>query len=81
MEITFDSLDELYHRLAPAMSTKIAELRRNDVEYITKDDIWNFLEETTWKNATNLALHQMVDNILNVDNDKLIEFVDRGNNE
>ena len=75
MEIEFDSLDELYQRLEPAMTTKIAELKRNDVNHISKDHIWKYLEETEWKTANDLALHQMVDDILNVDNEKLIEYV------
>ena len=75
MEIEFDSLDELYQRLEPAMTTKIAELKRNDIDYVSKDDIWRFLEEREWKTANDLSLHQMVDDILNVDNEKLIKYV------
>ena len=39
MDIEFSSLDELYQRLEPALATKVAELRRNDIEHIAKADI------------------------------------------
>ena len=47
-EIIFQSLEELYERLTPALITKAS-----------------YLKEKKWKNSTNLALHEMVDDILN----------------
>ena len=75
MDIEFNSIKELYERLLPALNTKIAELRRYDLDYIKKEDIWNYLKVTKWEKATNLLLYQMVDDILNLDNDEIDRYV------
>ncbi len=75
MDIEFNSIKELYERLLPALNTKIAELKRYDLDYIKKEDIWNYLKMTKWENATDLKLYQMVDDILNLDNDKIDNYV------
>ena len=75
MDIEFNSIKELYERLQPALNTKIAELKRYDLDYIKKEDIWNYLKVTKWEKATNLKLYEMVDDILNLDNDKIDNYV------
>lgn len=74
MDIEFSDLKELYHRLEPALSTKEAELKRNDIETISKKDIWNYLAKSKWTISNNLQLHQMVDDILNTSNDVLVKY-------
>ena len=37
--IKFNSLEELYKRLIPAMETKVQELKLDGISYITVDDI------------------------------------------
>ena len=75
MDIEFNSIKELYERLLPALNTKIAELNRYDLDYIKKEDIWNYLKVSKWEKATDLKLYQMVDDILNLDNDKIDSYV------
>ena len=75
MDIEFNSIKELYDRLQPALNTKITELRRYDLDYIKKEDVWNYLKITRWEKATNLELYQMVDDILNLDNDEIDRYV------
>ena len=75
MDIEFNSIKELYDRLRPALNTKLTELKRNDLDYIKAEDIWNYLRITKWENAKNLLLYQMVDDILNLDNYEIDEFV------
>lgn len=75
MDIEFNSIKELYDRLIPALEAKVSELRRNNLDYIKKDDIWNYLKINKWKNANNLLLYQMVDDILNTDNILLDNYV------
>ena len=75
MDIEFNSLKELYDRLVPALNTKVIELIRNDLDYIKKEDIWNYLKETKWKDAKNLLLYEMVDDILNLDNQTIDDYV------
>lgn len=73
MELEFNSLQELYNRLKPALRTKQAEMRRNGYEYIKIEDIWNFFQELKWKRAKDLNLYDMVSDILNTNN----ELIDR----
>ena len=40
MDLEFNSLQELYNRLKPALLTKQSEMRRNGYEYIRIEDIF-----------------------------------------
>ncbi len=64
----FQTLEELYNHLKPALHTKREEMRRAGYEYVKSEDVWNYLKETVWKKASNLSLYQMVSDILNTDN-------------
>ena len=68
MDIEFNSLEELYQRLKPALKTKTSEMHRNGFRYIKEEDVWNYLKELKWKTSNNLNLYQMVNDVLNVDN-------------
>ena len=68
MDITFNSLEELYKRIKPALRTKKEEMRRAGYIYIKEEDIWNYLKEVKWINSKNLSLYTMVSDVLNADN-------------
>ncbi len=68
MDIEFKSASELYDRLKPALESKVNELKRDGYDYLSAEDVWNYLKEKKWKNSNNLALHEMVSDILNSDN-------------
>ena len=76
MDIEFSSVKQLYDRLLPALKTKELDLKRNNINYIKKEDIWNYLKITKWSGAKDLLLHQMVDDILNVDDVLLRNYVE-----
>ena len=63
--IKFNSLEELYKRLVPAMETKVNELKRNGIKFINIDDIWNYLRINKWSKSKDLTLSRCVDDILN----------------
>lgn len=63
--IKFNSLEELYQRLIPAMTTKVNELKLVGINYITTDDIWNYLRKYKWSKSKDLTLSECVDDILN----------------
>lgn len=63
--IKFNSLEELYNRLVPAMETKVNELKRNGIKYINIEDIWNYLRINKWSKSKDLTLSKCVDDILN----------------
>ena len=75
MDIAFNSLEELYERITPALLTKATEMKRAGINYIKEEDIWNYLKETKWGKTTNLSLAEMVNDILNTDNDKIETYV------
>jgi len=72
MDVEFNSLEELYRRIKPALHTKKEEMKRNGYPYIKEEDIWNYLKEVKWVHSKNLSLYQMVSDVLNV-KDNLID--------
>ncbi len=68
-----NSLD-LYKRLLPAINSKINELSKYEIFYVKREDIWNYLKQEKWK-YDNISLAEMVDDILNTDNEKLVKYV------
>lgn len=67
MDITFNSLEELYERLLPALRTKKEEMKRNGFSYIKEEDIWNYLKIHKWKTSRGLTLYDMVNDVLNTE--------------
>ena len=64
MDIRFRSLDELKSRLMPALRLRKRELRKQN-STVTEEDIWIYFASNYWKNASNLKLEKMVNDILN----------------
>ena len=70
----FNSLEELYNKLVPAMETKVNELKLNGISYISVDDIWNYNKKNNWIKSKDLTLSQCVDDILNTSDDKYKKY-------
>ena len=66
--IEFNSLEELYNRVKPALYSKVTEIKRMGMKYVNEKDIWNFLAENKWKKTENLQLHDIINDILYADN-------------
>lgn len=75
MDITFNSEQELYQRLKPALSARRAEMKRNGFVYATEEDIWNYLKEKRWKNSKNLSLYEMTCHIFEIDDLLIDEYL------
>ena len=75
MEINFSSKEELYKRVEPALHSKVDELKRCGFTYIREADIWNYLIESKWLKSYNLALSDIVNDILNTDNYKIDKYL------
>lgn len=69
------SKDELYKKLGPCLNSKIKELNRVGIDNVSKKDIWNYLKKFKWKNDEPF-LSDMVNDILNVDNMVLKDYVE-----
>lgn len=73
-DYTFNSVDDLYKRLLPAINTKLSELKRIHI-YVRNTDIWNYCVTNIWKKRKDLRIHEMVSDILDIDELKLNEFI------
>lgn len=74
MDIEFDNLEELKKRITPALKTKLKELKNNNYNLITTEDIWNYLIKYKWKTSKNLTLYDIINDILKINNDDIEEF-------
>lgn len=74
-KVTFSSIDELYNRLKPAFRSKLIELKSKNITFVTDKDLWTFLSKTKWSKEQNLELCDMVNDILNVNENELINFI------
>ena len=75
MGIEFNSVEELYKRVRPALTSKVLEYKRNNIAYIKEEDIWNYLIEYKWRNSKGLELFNIVDDILNINNSEVESYV------
>ena len=75
MAIQFNSVEELYNRVHPALTSKVREFRRNGIKYVKEEDIWNCLVGSKWKNGNGLELFNIVDDILNTSNKEIEDYV------
>ena len=73
MDFTFNSKEELYKMIEPALDAKKSELNRLGYRYI--NDIWNYLILTKWTKAHDLELRDIVSDILNCDNKLLDKYL------
>lgn len=78
-DIVFDNVFDLYNRIKPALKSKMKELKREKLDYIKEEDIWNYLIKTKWQSAKGLVLCDVVNDILNVENKKIDEYVKENN--
>ena len=74
-DIKFTSLQELYNRVKPALTTRKNEIKRLGISYVKEEDIWNYLKENKWNTVNNLTLTDMVNDILNVDEYIIDEYI------
>ena len=81
MDIGFNSLEELYNRLRPALLTKLSDLKANGYGYLKIEDIWNYLKENKWKSSHDLMLSDMVSDILDSDNALIDDYFKEKINE
>ncbi len=74
MDIEFDNLEELKNRITPALKTKLKELKNNNYNLITIEDIWTYLIKYKWKTSKDLTLYDIINDILKIENEDIEEF-------
>lgn len=70
----FNSVEELYKRVLPALNTRVSELQRKHIN-VSELDIWNYCVNNYWKNQKDLRIYKLVENILNVDEMSLQNYL------
>ena len=76
----YKNQEELYQGLIPALNVKMKNFKRNKITNITKEEIWNYLKETKWKNSIDLTLADMVQDIIHVTKEEILIFKNKNNN-
>jgi len=74
LDLKFESQEELYERVLPALKSKRKLLLLDGFKSVKKSDIWEYLRETKWSNINGLELCDLVDDILNADNSMIYEY-------
>lgn len=70
-----NTLEDLYNRIRPALSSKVSELRLHGKTYIKEEDIWNYLSENDWKQSTCLSLAEMISDIFSLKEEEICNYV------
>lgn len=70
----YKNQSELYKGLIPALNVKVRNIKRMKNIEIRKEEIWEYLKLSKWKNSVDLTLADMVQDILHTDNYELITY-------
>lgn len=73
-EMVYNSERELFESLRGAFNVKLRMIKK-DYNYIKMTDIWNYLKINKWSKIKNLTLSEMVNDIINVEIEKVDIFV------
>ena len=74
-DFKFNSLEELYQKVLPALETKVADLKRHNIKHIETEDVWNYLKTNYWRKAETLSLGEIVNDILSTPNEELEKYM------
>ena len=75
MDYEFSSVLDLKAHIKPALDSKVRELQRKNINYVSQDDIFEYLRNMVWPLKSNLTLYNIVDDILNTDNEVFCNYV------
>lgn len=81
MDFRFNSIEELYSKLLPALNTKVNDLKRNKINYLNEKDVWDYLRFNYWNKKNKLTLGEMVNDILSTPNFELEDYKNKGKKE
>lgn len=71
----FSNLKELFDRVKPALKSKVKDLKRIGINYVTEIDVWNYLKINYWCKKPGLTLGDIVNDIMTVSNEELENYV------
>ena len=71
----FATQKELYLKLLPVFTVKKRLMSITKYKHLTNEDIWTYLIETKWRKSYDLSLSDIVNDIINVDIDKVNNYM------
>ena len=74
MDLVFNSKEELFLRVRPALKVKSNELEKMGYDFVSDVDVWNYLIQVKWTKSKDLYLSDIVHDIFNADNTGIIEY-------
>ncbi len=74
MDYNFNTKEELYIRVKPALKAKLEELKRLNFTNVKDEDIWEYLSCNKWSNSNNLTLSDIVSDIIHIDPKTLDQY-------
>ena len=75
MDFEFNSQEELFKRVKPALEAKRVELNRLGVKKVKIKDIWDYLVDVKWSSGRELMLSDVVSDILHLDNKRFNSYL------
>ena len=75
MDNEIQSLEQLYKRVYPALTSKKRELNKTGYDYIKQKDIWEYLSNEKWINTEGLDISTMVSDIFQADNKAIDNYL------
>lgn len=70
----FNSEEELYQRLLPALRSKVRELKLAGL-IVKEEEIWELLKSKIWKNSHDLSINQIVSDIFGLAIEEVESFI------
>ena len=72
----FTSLGQLYRKLIPVFNVKKRLILNSKYKDITNENIWLYLTESKWRQANNLSLPEMINDIITVDLEEIYKYME-----
>ncbi|ENQ1319692.1 post-transcriptional regulator [Listeria monocytogenes] len=70
-----DTFSKWYEDLAPAISIKVEDFHILGYREIKASHIWAFLTEEKWKNERTPALHERINDVMQMNIGQLMQFI------
>ncbi len=74
-DLMMDAFSEWYEDLAPAIAIKVEDFHILGYREIKASHIWAFLTEEKWKNKTTPALHERINDVMQMNIGQLMQFI------
>ena len=79
MNDMFSNKEELYQRVKYCLFIREIDFKKKGIT-VSSNDIWNCLIENKWINSHNLYLCDIVDDIMNINENDIISYLENKKN-